>query len=243
MQVTLLTHTPEPERVIASAARLCYSPSSAAELKERLTEKEVADLLKIILKSGHLSTCEHPSFTFGIDGISRTCSHQLVRHRLASYSQQSQRYVRYSEPEMIIPPSINDDEELTSLFQEKALEAFEHYQELMDAGVEPEDARYLLPQAVATKIVVTMNGRELLHFFSLRTCERAQWEIRGLAEEMLRLILPLAPLIFKKSGPACIRGKCPEGKFYCGHPRKMDKDGLLVIPEDQWVYRSKDSID
>lgn len=237
MQVTLLAHTPEPERVIAAAARLCYSPSSAAELKERMTGDEVDGLLGIILQSGHLSTCEHASFTFGIDGISRACSHQLVRHRLASYSQQSQRYVRFNEPEIVVPPGIAADKELEESFRERSLQAFGYYQELLDAGVEPEDARYLLPQAVATKIVVTMNARELLHYFTLRTCERAQWEIRGLAEEMLKLVLPLARTVFKKSGPACIRGRCPEGKFYCGCPRRMGEDGLIVIPEEQWVYR------
>lgn len=238
MQVTLLANTPNPERVIAAAARLCYSPSSAAELKERLTDEEIGGLLKIILKSGHHSTCEHASFTFGIDGISRACSHQLVRHRLASYSQQSQRYVRFSAPELVVPPAIAENADLAHRFERQALDAFGHYQELLDDGVEPEDARYLLPQAAATKIVVTMNVRELMHFFTLRTCERAQWEIRGLAEEMLRLVYPLAPRIFKKSGPACIRGRCPEGKFYCGRPRKMTEEGLIVIPENQWVYRA-----
>lgn len=239
MQVTLLTHTPEPERVIAAAARLCYSPSSAAELKDQMTDEEVGSLLKIILKSGHLSTCEHPSFTFGIDGISRACSHQLVRHRLASYSQQSQRYVRNVDPEIVVPPSVAADPELTADFLARTLEAFGHYQRYLAAGVEAEDARYLLPQAVATKIVVTMNARELLHFFTLRTCERAQWEIRALAGEMLRQILPLAPRIFKKAGPDCIRGRCPEGKFYCGRPRKLTEMGLIEIPEADWVYRDK----
>lgn len=237
MQVTLLAHTPDPERVIAAAARLCYSPVSAAELKEKISDEEIGRLLKIILRSGHLSTCEHPSFTFGIDGISRTCSHQLVRHRLASYSQQSQRYVRYSVPELVVPPLVAADESLSKQFKESTLAAFDRYMEFLEAGVDPEDARYLLPQAVATKIVVTMNARELLHFFTLRTCERAQWEIRAMAEEMLIKVYPLAPRIFKKSGPACIRGRCPEGKFYCGHPRKMTSDGLIVIPENEWIYR------
>ena len=237
MQVTLLAHTPEPERVVAAAARLCYSPASAAELKENISDEEIGNLLKIILRSGHLSTCEHPSFTFGIDGISRTCSHQLVRHRLASYSKQAQRYVRYSAPEIIVPPTVAADENLSKQFKESTLAAFDRYMEFLEGGVAPEDARYLLPQAVATKIVVTMNARELLHFFSLRTCDRAQWEIRAMAEEMLKKVYPLAPRIFKKSGPACIRGRCPEGKFYCGHPRKMTDDGLIIIPEKEWVHR------
>lgn len=237
MSAILLAHTPEPERVIAASARLCYSATSAAELAESLSEEEIDKLLKIILRSGHLSTCEHASFTFGIDGISRACSHQLVRHRLASYSQQSQRYVRFSEPEVICPPSLESDERNKELFDAAARESIDRYKALLDAGVEAEDARYVLPQAVETKIVVTMNARELLHFFTLRTCERAQWEIRRLAEEMLRLVFPQAKRIFAKAGPVCVRGRCPEGKFYCGKPRKMSGEGLIEIAEKDWVYR------
>ncbi len=238
MSVFLLAHTPNPERVIASAARLCYSPSGAADLIKKISDEEVANLLKIILRSGHLSVVEHASFTFAIDGISRACSHQLVRHRLASYSQQSQRYVRLDKPKMIFPPSVQKNEQLLKEFSDFTEKSCQGYKSLLEKGIEPEDARYLFPQAVETKMVLTMNARELLHFFNLRTCERAQWEIRHLAEEMLKLVYPIAPLVFKKSGPACVRGRCPEGKFYCGHPRKLTEDGLIVIPEEQWVYRS-----
>lgn len=239
MGVHLIAHTPGPERVIAAAARLCYSASSAAELVESLSHAEVSKLIKIILRSGHMSVCEHASFTFAIDGISRACSHQLVRHRLASYSQQSQRYVRLSDPRVIYPPDIEaEGGEPKRLFDEAVGEGVRHYQALLAAGAEPEDARYALPQAIETKIVVTMNARELLHFFTLRTCQRAQWEIRHLAEEMLKLAYPQARRIFAKAGPACVRSRCPEGKFYCGKPRLLTDEGLIEIPEREWVYRS-----
>lgn len=237
VSVSLISHTPKPERVVAAAARLCYAPVGAAQLLEELSEEEVQKLLKTILRSGHLSVCEHASFTFAIEGVSRACTHQLVRHRLASYSQQSQRYLKLKEPTMIVPPAISQDPELTELFIQATKTAADFYQKLLAAGVEAEDARYVLSQAVETKIVVTMNARELLHFFTLRTCERAQWEIRELAEKMLQLVLPLAPTVFAKAGPACVRGRCPEGKFYCGHPRKLTPEGLIVIDESKWAYR------
>jgi len=237
VSVILLANTPDPQRIIAAAARLCYAPVGAAELIEGLTAEEVDKLLKTILKSGHLSVCEHATFTFAVEGISRACSHQLVRHRVASYSQQSQRYVKLNKPPMIVPPAIAAEPELAAGFIGASEAAYANYQSLLEAGVEAEDARYLLPQAVETKIVVTMNARELLHFFTLRTCERAQWEIRALAEEMLKLVLPLAPTVFAKAGPACVRGRCPEGRFYCQLPRKLTPDGLIVVDEKAWVYR------
>lgn len=239
VSVTLLSNTPEPERVIGAAARLCYAPVGAAELAENLTDEEIDRLLKLILRSGHLSVCEHASFTFAIEGISRTCSHQLVRHRLASYSQQSQRYVKLKKPPMITPPAVAADPEMAARFEAATETAYADYQAMLEAGVEAEDARYLLPQAVETKIVVTMNARELLHFFTLRACERAQWEIRAMAEKMLVLVLPLAPRIFGKAGPACIRGRCPEGKFYCEKPRRLTPEGLIEIAEKDWVHRGQ----
>lgn len=241
MSVILLANTPNPEKIIAAAARLCYAPVGAAELVEEMGNEEAHKLLRTILKSGHLSVCEHASFTFAIEGISRACSHQLVRHRLASYSQQSQRYVKLDKPPMIVPPAIEQRPDLAAEFTTAAASAYMNYQNLLKEGVAAEDARYLLPQAVETKIVVTMNARELLHFFALRTCDRAQWEIRALAEDMLKLVLPVAPTIFAKSGPACIRGRCPEGKFYCKKPRKLTSDGLIVIEENKWVYRDRES--
>ncbi len=238
VSVILLSHTLEPERLIGAAARLCYAPVGAAELAEKLSDEEIDRLLKLILKSGHLSVCEHASFTFAIEGISRACSHQLVRHRLASYSQQSQRYVKLKKPPMIMPPTVAADPDVAAKFEAATEAAYADYQAMLDAGMEAEDARYLLPQAVETKIVVTMNARELLHFFTLRTCERAQWEIRAMAERMLVLVLPLAPRVFGQAGPACIRGRCPEGKFYCGKPRRLTPEGLIEIVEKDWVYRN-----
>ena len=218
MDVRLLNHTPEPERAIAAAARLCYAPVGAADLLETMTEKSVRGVLKTVISSGHTSTLEHASYTFAIDGVSRAMTHQLVRHRLASYNQQSQRYVSYDDPAFIVPPEVYADPEARELFLNACGEAFLAYRALLDSGVAPEDARYLLPNAMETKIVVTMNVRELLHFFELRICKRAQWEIREVALKMLELAEPTAPYIFLDAGAACRRGPCPEGKMTCGDP-------------------------
>ena len=197
MEVTLLYHTPDPERAVATAARLCYSPLGGAELMEGLTQEKIEHVLRTIMTSGHFSTLEHASYTFAVDGVSRALTHQLVRHRLASFNQQSQRYVKFKEE----PDAI-----------------WAAYDACVQAGVPAEDARYLLPNACASKIVVTMNIRELLHFFENRCCNRAQWEIRELAWKMLELVRPTAPYIFRQAGPGCVRGHCPEGKMTCGNP-------------------------
>lgn len=219
MDVVLLYHTPDPERAVAASARLCYAPVGAAELLESMSDEAVRRVLKTVIESGHTSTLEHASYTFAIDGVSRTLTHQLVRHRLASYNQQSQRYVRYdAEPVFIEPPSVAADPAAHELFASASAAAFEAYGKLLDAGVPAEDARYLLPNAMETKIVVTMNVRELLHFFELRCCKRAQWEIRDLALAMLELAKPTAPYIFLDAGAACRRGPCSEGKMTCGDP-------------------------
>jgi thymidylate synthase (FAD) len=219
MDVRLLYHTPEPERAIAAAARLCYAPVGAAELLEHMTDEAVRKVLKTVITSGHTSTLEHASYTFAIDGVSRALTHQLVRHRLASYNQQSQRYVTYdSEPTFVVPPSVAADPAAREVFDEACASAFASYRALLDAGVPAEDARYLLPNAMETKIVVTMNVRELLHFFELRCCKRAQWEIRELALEMLRLAEDSAPYLFMDAGAACRRGPCNEGRMTCGDP-------------------------
>lgn len=216
MQVELLTHTPEPELVVAAAARLCYSSSSIDALLEKSrTEREA--FLEKITSLGHLSVMEHVSFTFGVEGISRACSHQLVRHRLASYSQQSQRYVSHKARfDAVTPDSIEQRPELNDRYQSMLEEIHNFYAELLESGVPAEDARFILPNAATTKIVVTMNGRELLHFFSLRCCRRAQWEIQAMAKKMLALIKPLAPILFAAAGPGCVRGACPEGAMTCG---------------------------
>lgn len=219
MDVRLLNHTPDPERAIAAAARLCYAPVGAAELMEAMSDKAVKSVLKTIITSGHTSALEHASYTFAVDGVSRALTHQLVRHRLASYNQQSQRYVTYAtEPSFVVPPSVAADPVASATFDAAATAAFDAYRALLDAGVPAEDARYLLPNAMETKIVVTMNVRELLHFFELRCCRRAQWEIRALAMRMLELAEPTAPYIFMDAGAACRRGPCPEGKMVCGEP-------------------------
>lgn len=219
MDVRLLNHTPDPERAIAAAARLCYAPVGAAELTETMSDEAVRRVLKTIITSGHTSALEHASYTFAIDGVSRALTHQLVRHRLASYNQQSQRYVTYaSEPAFVTPPSVAGDPAVAEAFAAATRAAFDAYRALVDAGVPAEDARYLLPNAMETKIVVTMNIRELLHFFELRCCKRAQWEIRDLALSMLALAEPTAPYIFMDAGASCRRGPCREGKMTCGDP-------------------------
>lgn len=227
VKVKILRHTPEPEKTIASAARLCYSPIGAMELEETMSETEVANLLRKLLSMGHLSAIEHAHFTFAIEGISRACSHQLVRHRLASYSQQSQRYVQFEEqPVFIEPPEINGEN--LQKFRNGIKQAFDLYYELLQSGIDAEDARYVLPQAVETKLVMTMNARELLHFFKLRCCSRAQWEIRDLAIQMLNLVKEKAPVIFELAGPGCYSKKCEEGKMSCGEPWEKPKEKLPV---------------
>ncbi|HEY4707531.1 MAG TPA: FAD-dependent thymidylate synthase [Thermodesulfobacteriota bacterium] len=221
MKVALLTYTPEPERTVAMAARLCYSASTISDLEAKAPSGGIEKFLGKILKLGHLSVLEHASFTFGIEGISRATSHQLVRHRLASYSQQSQRYVKATAPEYVTPPAILADKKKQKRFEKKIKEIYSLYNDLVAEGIKAEDARYLLPNAACTKIIVTMNARELLHFFSLRCCERAQWEIREMATEMLKAVKPKAPFIFRESGPSCVRGKCGEGEMTCGKPKEI----------------------
>jgi len=210
MKVELLSYTPEPDRVVAISARLCYSKIGISELAEKLTDDKIKDLLKKLESSGHLSPFEHANFTFGIEGISRVTSHQLVRHRIASYSQQSQRYVKMSNGEFVIPPSIKKNSSASELVYNLNDMAMSVYNKLIQLGIPEEDARYILPQGITTKIIVTMNARELLHFFNLRCCLRAQWEIRAMANLMLRKVKEVAPIIFEKAGPFCFSGPCPE---------------------------------
>ncbi len=231
LNVVLLRHTPEPEEVVAMAAKLCYSPSGVEELKEKIEAKDQAAFVEKLASIGHLSPIEHVSFSFGIEGISRACSHQLVRHRVASYSQQSQRYVKEEQFDYVIPPSIKLDPALTREFEKFMSEAQENYTKVLrrleELGYKGEagqqDARYLLPNAAETKIVVTMNARELLHFFRVRCCNRAQWEIREMAERMLAHVKRVAPTIFAKSGPGCLYAPCPEGKMSCGKIEEVRK--------------------
>lgn len=216
-RVLLLTHTPDPEAVVAQAARLCYSPLDIEGLRDLLDPEERAGLIARVVAMGHLSVLEHASFTFGVEGVSRTMTHQLVRHRLASFSQQSQRYVEFGDSlPVVVPESIASRDHLRERFSELCGEALALYRDLIEADVPLEDARFVLPAAVETKILVTMNARELRHLFTLRCCLRAQWEIREAADEMLRLAREAAPALFAKAGPACVSGPCPEGKLACG---------------------------
>jgi thymidylate synthase (FAD) len=227
LAVTLLSHTPDPDRAVAAAGRLCYAPVSAAELTETMSDDDVARLVRGLVASGHHSALEHASFSFAVDGVSRACTHQLVRHRVASYNQQSQRYVNFSHADsFVVPPSIAADAAAEQVFLRAMDQAREAYDRLVELGLADgrsresvqEDARFVLPNAAETKIVVTMNARELRHFFAVRCCNRAQWEIRALAWELRGLVRQLAPALFHRSGPGCLYGSCPEGKMTCGKP-------------------------
>lgn len=219
MHVSLLYHTPEPQRAVATAARLCYAPVGAFELMENMSDEQANKVLATIMKSGHFSALEHATYTFAVDGVSRALTHQLVRHRLASFNQQSQRYVTYSaDPEIVLPATIAASPEALAAFNTAIDVAYATYAELIEAGIPAEDARYVLPNACISKIVITMNIRELLHFFEVRCCHRAQWEIQDLANRMLALVEPTAPFIFMDAGAACRRGPCTEGKMTCGEP-------------------------
>lgn len=222
MKIKLISHTPDPERLVAMSARLCYSPIGAEDLVETMSEKQVESLLKKIVEMGHSSTLEHVSFTFAIEGVSRVLTHQLVRHRIASYSQQSQRYVSEHEFEYIMPPTIGASSLAKEKFEQLMKTIRTTYDELVALGINKEDARYCLANATETKIVVTMNARTLLHFFQLRCCGRAQWEIRNLAELMLVEVRKVAPLLFKKAGPTCVTDNyCGEGNLTCGRLSAM----------------------
>ena len=205
MTVRLIAHTPEPEKVVAAAAKLCYSDAHITDLLDGLDEEKTARFLTMLSDLGHASPIEHASFTFGIEGVSRTLLAQITRHRIASFSVQSQRYVRLDDFRYVIPPEIEAIPEAKAAFIESM----------------NEDARFVLPNACETKMVVTMNARSLQNFFHLRCCSRAQWEIRQLAEEMLRLVYPVAPHIFRTAGPACVSGPCPEGKMCCGRTAEV----------------------
>lgn len=217
MMVKLVRHTPEPERTVAMSARLCYSPIGAAQLEEKISDEQAANLVRKLVSMGHLSTLEHITFTFAIEGVSRVLTHQLVRHRIASYSQQSQRYVKEHDFETIVPASIASKPEAKAKFDKLMTEIQAMYDEFIALDIPAEDARYILPNATETKIVCTFNARSLLNFFSLRCCTRAQWEIRALANEMLRQCQVVAPVIFENAGPTCVsEGVCHEGTMSCG---------------------------
>jgi len=224
MKVQIINYSKNIEMMVAQAARLCYSSKSIQEIAESLDKNKQEKLIKKIMKLGHYSVLEHVYFTFGIENISRTCSHQLVRHRIASFSQKSQRYVKLGkEKQYVIPYSIQNNANLLNKFEEIAAKSYDLYQEMLEKNIPAEDARYILPQAIGTSIIFTANARELIHFFRLRCCNRAQWEIRELAISMLGMVKKEAPLIFKDAGPPCLIGPCPEGEMSCGKPWKRQE--------------------
>lgn len=224
MIVKILAHTPEPEKLIAAAAKLCYSSSPVDEIMDNLTDEAVEKFLTKLVDMGHESPTEHVSFTFMIDGVSRALLAQITRHRLASFSVRSQRYVNENGFDYVIPPEIAKDTHLRKKFVDKVEIMNDLYNylvmELMGQGKTreqaQEDARFALPNACATSMVMTMNARELMHFFNKRCCNRAQWEIRSVADEMLRQCKEVAPILFKNAGAPCVKGSCPEGLMSCG---------------------------
>lgn len=253
MKVTLLQYTGEPEKIVAAAAKLCYSDSDVNHILDGLTEEKTDNFLNMLMNLGHESPIEHVSFTFGIEGVSRSLLAQITRHRIASYSVKSQRYVKEGMFEYIVPPEIEQNSEAKKVF----LEAMEQdqrsydrlveilfqkqYESLLEQGLDEkqaktkaekaaiEDARFVLPNACETKMVVTMNARSLMNFFRHRCCSRAQWEIRALANEMLRLVKETAPTLFKAAGPSCVCGSCPEGKMSCGKAKLMREVYLAEV--------------
>jgi len=221
LKVKLLRYTSDPEDLIATAARLCYSKADIDELFEKMTHEKSVDLLKKLIELGHESPTEHAIFTFAIEGVSRALTHQLVRHRIASYSQQSQRYVKGSDFKYIIPPSIKKNKQAKDKFEKLMQLLAKEYDEFNKIAPN-EDARFVLPNAAETKIIVTMNARSLKNFFIRRCCERAQWEIRTLADEMLKLCRKVAPNLFGNIGPNCYYlGYCTEGKMTCGKAEEI----------------------
>lgn len=235
LKVRLLEHTPNPEKVVAMAARLCYSPSNIDGLIEDVSAIDQQSFIKKLMDMGHYSTIEHVSFTFGIEGVSRSLLAQITRHRIASFSVQSQRYVGETRSQnnqgtfdFVVPETILAlGSEAVAEFEKQMAQIqawYDQWVEKLGGGRGAyEDARFVLPNAAETKIIVTMNARELRHFFNLRCCQRAQWEIRKLAEEMLRLVRKVAPQLFADAGPECLVGPCPEGKLSCGKRMEVRK--------------------
>jgi len=215
MNVKLIGFTPHPELLPAMAATLTHSKIKPEDLN-KTKEKELRAVLERVMKLGHTSVLEHASFTFAISDVSRSLTHQLVRHRIASYSQQSQRYVNLTEPAYVIPPSIVKNKKMRKAYEDTMQLIWDQYNKLLEIGIPVEDSRYVLPNATCTNIMVTMNARSLLNFFELRCCLHAQWEIRQCANRMLKEVKKVAPIIFKQAGPACkTRLVCPENKKNC----------------------------
>ena len=240
MKVTLIAYTPNPEKTVAAAAKMCYAAADVDTVMEGLTDEKAANFVEMLSEIGHESPIEHASFTFAIEGVSRALLAQITRHRIASYSVQSQRYVAEKNFEYVLPPEIEKEPKAKEIFLKNMQRSHEdylaitdvlsdkYYKEFIANGDEEkeakrkaqkkaiEDARFVLPNACDTKMIATFNARSLQNFFKHRCCNRAQWEINELATEMLKLVKQVAPNLFKKAGPPCLNGKCPEGKMTCG---------------------------
>ncbi len=243
LRVTLLAHTPDALSLIYAAFRQCYHAGFVGDMWPKLLAGEIdrakqGAFVERILASGHDSPVEHVSFTFAVEGVSRALTHQLVRHRIASYSQQSQRYVDASDMDYVMPPAVARIPEARERFEAFMAEAGAAYADLQRiltehgrGGKANEDARFVLPNAAESKVVATMNCRTLLHFFELRCCMRAQWEIRAMADAMLALSREALPEIFAVGGAKCERlGYCPESEqFACGKYPTREK--ILSNPE------------
>ena len=227
--VKLLRCTPAPEELVAMAGKLCYSPANLDDLQEKIESRDQTRYLGKLMEMGHLSPIEHASFTFGIEGVSRSLLAQITRHRIASFSVQSQRYVALGDEEhgfdYVVPPAIEQLGEEAAAEYRAQMDTingwYQSWRERLGGGsAANEDARFVLPNGAATRMLVTMNARELIHFLSLRCCNRAQWEIREVAWQMLEQAYAAAPSLMKLAGPGCLRGACPEGKMCCGHPEQ-----------------------
>ncbi len=245
MKVTLLSYTPNPEKIVACAAKLCYASVTPDQLYDGLTDEKAANFVEMLASMGHESPIEHVSFTFTIEGVSRSLLAQITRHRIASFSVQSQRYVSMDNFSFVTPPEIEENPKAKALFletMERDLTAYreisaalyeKHYQTFLAEGKTEkqasyaaekkanEDARFVLPNACDTQMIVTMNARSLHNFFRHRCCNRAQWEIKAVADEMLRLVCEVAPTLFAAAGPACYQKSCGEGKMSCGKAAEM----------------------
>lgn len=272
MNVSLLSYTQNPEQVAAAAAKTCYSDTNIIKIMDDLDESNIQSFIEKLRSVGHESPFEHASFTFAIDGVSRSLLAQITRHRIASFSVQSQRYVEMSSAQFVAPAAVQNNPYALRIFDDMMDEARRAYQDIhsylmseylrarykdcipcdnpkyfylsLDAYFNSrkdsdeyksyrkvrraaekyanENARCVLPNAATTRMVVTMNARELMHFFSLRCCNRAQDEIRDLADEMLKLCKSVAPSLFLNAGAPCVSGVCPEGSMSCGKPRKSN---------------------
>ena len=238
--VELLAFTPNPEQTIAVAAKLCYSDSTISQLAEGVADKDISKFIGKLVEMGHLSPIEHASFTFGIEGVSRSLLAQITRHRIASFSVKSQRYVSANKGEVfnyILPPAIEElgAESIAKYESQMATmqEWYNEWQQQLGGASEKsnEDARFVLPNASETKMIITMNARELMHYFELRCCNRAQWEIRAISWEMLRLVREVAPTIFAGCGPTCVSGKCSEGKMSCMKMNEIKKRHQQMMNE------------